>query len=177
MAPVTNVDNAMAVLMDLIQSKGALLQTGVVEGDPLDQESRLLKDHQADAIINAIGLGAGEAAADPNVYGLHGALLCVINNETDFRNAMVVSSTKSSGGGGEGAFLLPHKDNILALSTISQSKGGTADLTVDSLEVKEMRSRCKDLLPWLKNARLDPSIRSSKEHDHRGKAASVSSAR
>ncbi|KAH0553247.1 hypothetical protein GP486_006595 [Trichoglossum hirsutum] len=158
MAPVINVDNALTFLMDLVQSKGALLKTGAVKGDLLDQEFQLLKDHQADAIINAMGLGAHEAAADPNVYGLHGALLRVINDGTDFpivQNAMVVSSTRSGSSGGEGAFLLPRKDNILALGTISQSKGEAADLTVDSAEVKEMRSRCEDLLPWLKNARLD----------------------
>jgi D-amino-acid oxidase len=119
----------------------------------------LLEHYQADAIVDASGLGATEAAADPSVYGLHSALLCVVNDGSDFpivENIMVVSSTKSSSSRGEGAFLLPRKDNILALSTISKAMGGAADLTIDSPEVREMRSLCEDLLPCLKNARLDP---------------------
>ncbi|KAI9771327.1 MAG: hypothetical protein M1840_002297 [Geoglossum simile] len=56
MAPAINVDNAMSFLIDLVQSKGALLQTGVSEGDLLEQEPQLLKDHQADVIVNAMGL-------------------------------------------------------------------------------------------------------------------------
>lgn len=157
-APVINVDLAMGFLLDLVKSKGAVLRTGTILGDLLDQESELLKTYNADAIINAMGLGAREAAADPNVYGLHGALLRLVNDGTDFpvvKNAMIVSSVKAGASGGDGAFILPRQDNILVLGTISQSKGEAADLTVDSTEVKEMRARCEDLLPCLKNARLD----------------------
>lgn len=159
MAPVLNVDLAMGFLMDLVQIKGAVLCTGKVDGDLLDQESQLLKKYQADAIVNATGLGAADAAADNNVYGLHGALLRVVNDGKDFpviRNAMVVSSTKTGASGGEGAFILPCEGGILALGTISQAAGTAADLTIDSSAVKEMRCRCEDLLPQLKNARLDP---------------------
>jgi D-amino-acid oxidase len=158
-APVINTDLAMSFLMDLVKAKGAQLRTGAVEGDLLEQESQLLKEYQVDAIINATGLGAGEAAADSEVYGLHGALLRVINDGTDFpvvKNAMIVCSSIPGSGGGDGAFLLPRKDGILALGTISKPNGRPEDLTVDSAEVKEMKKRCEDLLPWLKAARLDP---------------------
>jgi hypothetical protein len=157
-APVINVDLAMGFLLDLVKSKGAALRTETIFGDLLDQESELLKTYKADAIVNAMGIGASEAAADPNVYGLHGALLRLVNDGTDFpvvENAIIVSSVKAGASGGEGAFILPRQDKILALGTISQSKGEAADLTVDSPEVKEMRARCEDLLPCLKNGRLD----------------------
>lgn len=159
-APVIDVDLAMGFLLDLVKSKGAVLYTKTIIGDLLDQEYELLKTCNADAIINAIGLGAREAAVDPNVYGLHGALLRLVNNGTDFpvvENAIIVSSVKAGASGGEGAFILPRQDKILALGTISQSKGEAADLTVDSKEVREMRARCEDLLPYLKNARLNKS--------------------
>lgn len=79
-----NVDNAMGYLMDLVKSKGALLQTAEIKGDLLKVESKLLKEYKAEAIINAAGIGAGELAADPNVYDLHGALLRVINDGSEF---------------------------------------------------------------------------------------------
>jgi len=159
-APVINVDIAMGFLMDLVQSKGASLVTGTVKGDLLAQESQMLKKHKADVIVNASGLGAREMAADSTVYGLHGALLRVVNDGSSFpvvNNAIVVSSGRAAKSGGEGAFLLPRQDNILALGTISKATGLAADLTVDSPEVKEMRKACESLLPCLKNAKLDPS--------------------
>jgi D-amino-acid oxidase len=159
-APVINVDRAMRFLTDLVKSKGAVLKTGTIKGDLLDQESKLLEEYKVDAIVNAMGLGASEVAADPNVYGLHGALLRLVNDGKDFpivRNAIIVSSTKVGESGGDGAFILPCSDGILALGTISEAKGEATDLTLDSDAVKEMRARCEDLLPQLKNARLDPN--------------------
>ncbi|KAI9690050.1 MAG: hypothetical protein M1822_009932 [Bathelium mastoideum] len=158
-APVINVDRAMKFLTDLVTSKGAILKTGTIEGDLLDQESQLLDEHQADAIINAMGLGAGAAAADSNAYGLHGALLRLVNDGTHFpvvRNALIVSSTRAGESGGDGAFILPREDGILALGTISEANGTAADLTLDSEAVRAMRARCEDLLPQLKNAQLHP---------------------
>ena len=160
MAPVVNVNLAMSYLMDLVKSKGAILRTGAVDGDLLDQELQLLQRYEADVIVNATGLGAGQTAADDGVYGLHGALLRILNDGSHFpviHNAMVVSSTKTGASGGEGAFILPRADNILVLGTISQSQGEATDLTLDSQAVREMRNRCEDLLPCLKNARLDPT--------------------
>lgn len=159
-APVINVDRAMSFLTDLVKSKGAVLKTGTIKGDLLDQEFKLLEEYKVDAIVNAMGLGASEAAADAKAYGLHGALLRLINDGSDFpvvRNAMIVSSTKVGESGGDGAFILPRQDGTLALGTISEANGEAADLTLDSHAVKAMRARCEDLLPQLKNARLEPN--------------------
>lgn len=68
---------------------------------------------------------------------------------------MVVLSAKAGKSGGEGAFLLPRNDGILALGTISLFHGKAENLTVDSLEVREMKRRCEILFPCLKSARLD----------------------
>jgi D-amino-acid oxidase len=130
-APVINVDRALTFLTDLVKSKGAIMKKATIKGDLLDQESKLLEEYKADVIINAMGLGAREAAADSKVYGLHGALLRLINDGTDFpvvRNAMIVSSTKVGESGGDGAFILPRQDGTLALGTISEANGEVADL-------------------------------------------------
>ena len=179
-APVINVDRAMSFLTNLVKSKGAVLKTVTIKGDLLDQESKLLKEYKVDAIVNAMGLGAGEVAADPNVYGLHGALLRLVNDGKDFpivRNAIIVSSTKVGESGGDGAFILPREDGILALGTISEAKGEATDLTLDSDAIKEMRARCEDLLPQLKNARLGPNYPLIRGTRHRGGVAPVSSVR
>lgn len=156
-APVINVDKAMAFLTDLVSRKGATLKTGSVDGNLLDQEATLLHDHHADAIVNAMGLNAGIAANDPDVYGLHGALVRLVNDGSAFpiiKNALIVSSTKAGESGGDGAFVLPRDDGILSIGTISTANGSVEDLTLDSTAVLEMRARCEDLLPQLKHAKL-----------------------
>ena len=158
-APVIHVDRAMKFLTDLVMSKGATLKTGTIKGDLLEQESQLLQEYQVDTIVNAMGLGAAVAAGDHDVYGLHGAVMRLINDGTHFpivRNALIVSSTKAGESGGDGAFIMPRNDGILVLGTISEARNTATDLTLDSAAVRAMRARCEDLLPQLKNASTDP---------------------
>ncbi|KAK2074096.1 hypothetical protein P8C59_008328 [Phyllachora maydis] len=156
-APVINVTKAMEFLTDLVARKGATMKTGAIKGSLLEQEARLLREHRADAIVNAMGLGAAVAANDPNVYGLHGALVRLVNDGSAFpviKNTLIVSSTRAGESGGDGAFILPRDDGILAIGTISTAEGQAEDLGLDSQAVREMRARCEDLLPQLKLAKL-----------------------
>ncbi|KAK5996733.1 Glyoxalase domain-containing protein 5 [Cladobotryum mycophilum] len=160
LAPVIDTDVAMAYLMRLVWSKGARLETDAIHGDVLAQEDHLLQIYGADAIVNATGVWAGEAATDKTVYPLRGGLLRLINDGTDFpkvENCMVVSSaTMRDGNFRDMAFLVPRNDSILCLGSILHQDSWHLDLTPTCPEVEEMRARCEDLLPMLKNARLDP---------------------
>ncbi|KAI1768676.1 FAD dependent oxidoreductase family protein [Hypoxylon sp. FL1150] len=173
-APVINVGRAMEFLQRLVEQKGATIKRGTIRGDLLPQESALLREYDSDVIINTMGLGAGEAAADDKVYGLHGALLRIVNDGSDFpviKNATIVSSTKVGESGGDGAFILPRQDGVLALGTISTGVGSAADLTVNSETVEEMRQKCVDLLPQLKNARVvadNPIVQGTRPQRHGG---------
>ncbi|CAG8937278.1 unnamed protein product [Penicillium salamii] len=159
-APVIDSDVAMSFLMRLVRSKGARLVTDVIHGDILNQEDSLLHLYKADAIVNATGVWAREAAADKNVYPLRGGMLRVINDGTDFpkvENAMVVSTeTRQNGNFHDMAVLIPRNDNILLLGSILNQESWCLDLSPTCETIKDMRERCEDLLPALKNARLDP---------------------
>lgn len=88
-----NLQRASSWTSSKAKAPGAVLRTSTIDGDLLDQESQLLKEYQADAIVNAIGLGAIHTASEVKVYGLHGALLRLVNEGKDFpvvRNAMIV---------------------------------------------------------------------------------------
>ncbi|KAF7585830.1 hypothetical protein BBP40_010052 [Aspergillus hancockii] len=157
-APVVDTDVAMGFLMRLVRSKGAKMYTDVIVGDLLAQEANLLRLYRADAIVNATGL-AREMAADEGVYPLRGAVLRVINDGSSFpqiKSSMIVAAeTKADGTYEDIAFIVPRNDNILVLGSIEQPHRAELNLTPDSPEIKEMRKRCEDLLPVLKNARLD----------------------
>ncbi|KAL2862219.1 FAD-dependent oxidoreductase [Aspergillus lucknowensis] len=159
-APIIDTDVAMSFLTRLVRSKGAKLETDTIHGDLLAQEEHLLGIYEADAIINATGVWAGEAASDDSVYPLRGGLLRLINDGTDFPkvdNCMVVSSeTMYNGNFRDMAVLIPRNDNILLLGSILHQDSWFLDLTPTCEAVREMRARCEDLLPALKNARMDP---------------------
>ncbi|KAE8147672.1 FAD dependent oxidoreductase family protein [Aspergillus avenaceus] len=159
-APVIDTDVAMAFMMRLVKRKGGHFATDTIHGDILDQEAHLLQIYDADMIVNATGVWAINAASDKSVYPLRGGLLRLINDGTDFpkvQNAMLVSTeTKSDGNFHDVAFVVPRNDNILLLGSILHQVSWNLDLTPDCDTVQEMRARCEDLLPFLKNARLDP---------------------
>ncbi|EEP77756.1 predicted protein [Uncinocarpus reesii 1704] len=160
LAPIIDTDVAMSFLMRLVKSKGAQLHTDTIHGDLLDQELHLLRMYRADAIVNATGVMASETASDRTVYHLRGAVLRVINDGTDFpriTNAMLVSTeSRADGNFRDMAFIVPRNNDILILGSITQPNQWRFDLTPESPDIKDMRKRCEDLLPVLKNARLDP---------------------
>ncbi|KAF9892140.1 hypothetical protein FE257_002546 [Aspergillus nanangensis] len=161
LAPIIDTDVAMSFLMRLVRSKGARFETDTVHGDILAQEDHLLSVYGADAIVNATGVWAGAAAADDSVYPMRGGVLRVVNDGTDFpklENSMVVSSeSKSDGYFRDMAFIVPRNDNILLLGSLVHRDAWALDLSPASDVVQEMRARCEDLLPMLKNARVESS--------------------
>ncbi|KAL4954360.1 FAD dependent oxidoreductase [Aspergillus filifer] len=160
LAPVVDTDVAMGFLMEVIRDKGAILRTDAVEGSLLVQEDRLLQYYSADVIVNATGLGARELAGDDETYPLRGAVLRVINDGSAFpkvtTSLIVTAETNEDGTYEDIAFIVPRNDNILVLGSIEQPHEYDLDLTPESPVIKEMRKRCEDLLPILKDAKLDP---------------------
>ncbi|KAK2742808.1 hypothetical protein FQN57_005099 [Myotisia sp. PD_48] len=160
-APVIDTDVGMSFLMRLVRSKGAKFYTDTIHGDLRDHEQHLLRTYQADVIVNATGVMGNETAADDSVYPLRGAVLRVINDGSDFpriTNSMLVSTeSRADGNFRDMAFIVPRNDDVLILGSITQPHQSQLDLTPDSPDIKEMRSRCEDLIPALKKARVHPA--------------------
>lgn len=160
LAPVIDTDTAMFHLLSLVEAKGAMLHTQHICGDLRAQEVELLETHQASAIVNASGVGAADLASDSLVLPVRGALLRVVNDGTSFPkidNAMIVSAeTRPDDRHESMAFVVPRTDTILLMGSIEQPHETRLDLTLDSNEVRQIRERCEQLLPVLKDAKLDP---------------------
>lgn len=157
LAPVIDTDRCMTWLMDLVQSKGAELVTGTIYGDLFGQEDDLLARFNADAIVNATGLGSLETARDPTCYPLRGALIRLINDGKRFpKISTAMSISADAARDNEIVFLVPRNDNILVLGGIAQRDEWDLDLTLNSPVVERMRKRCEAFIPSLKNACLDP---------------------
>ena len=174
LAPVIDTDQAMKFLLDLLQSKGAVILSETVNGDLWENEGKILEAHQADAIVNASGLGARELASDGTVHPARGGLLRIVNDGKDFEKvtiAMVVNKAKNTGFNKlkkkqkkeekdkedcDIVFIVPRNDDILVLGTFLELDEWTTDLTVHSPVMRLMREKCENFMPALRNARLDP---------------------
>ena len=157
LSPVTDTDQAMHFLTNLVKSKGAQFLTETIQGDLREQEDKLLEKYHADAIVNASGLGARELASDLNVRPARGGLLRIINDGTDFpkmTHALVVNTAEPEDY--NIVFIVPRNDNILILGTFIEFDEWKTDLTPETPIMRKMREQCERLVPALKHARLDP---------------------
>ncbi|KAL4782189.1 FAD dependent oxidoreductase [Aspergillus varians] len=163
LAPVIDTDTSMAWLTKLVAEKGATLKTQAITGDLFAQASHIREHYNADAIVNATGLGAYTLADDKTCYSMRGGLIRLINDGSDFpkiTTAMAVPADTGSAGdsafpSNEIVFLVPRNDNILILGGITEPHEWDLDLSLDSPIIKRMRARCELFLPALKNARVD----------------------
>ncbi|KAI4193585.1 MAG: hypothetical protein LQ346_003886 [Caloplaca aetnensis] len=157
LAPIIDTDRAMEWLMLLVQSKGARFHTDTIAGDLFTQEQDLLHRFSADVLINCTGLSALALAGDKTCYPLRGALIRVLNDGTDFPKVeSSLAITADAAQDNEIVFIVPRNDNILLIGGIAQPGRSELDLTLDSPEIKRMRTRAEAFLPGLKHARLDP---------------------
>ncbi|KAJ3480608.1 hypothetical protein NLG97_g8032 [Lecanicillium saksenae] len=161
LAPIIDTDTAMMYLLSLVVKKGATLHKREIHGDLRPQEQELFATYKANAIVNASGVGAADLASDGDVLPVRGALLRAVNDGSCFPkidNAMIVSAeTRADGRHESMAFVVPRTDDILVMGSIEQPRETQLDLTPDSEAVRKIRERCEQLLPALREAKLDPA--------------------
>ena len=159
LAPIIDTDQCMAWLRNLVDSKGARLETCQIRGDLLDQEDNLRHEYKVDAIVNATGLAGSELAGDSSCYPIRGGLIRVINDGLDFPkidHALTITADAIHDSN-EIVFIVPRNDNILLLGGIAEPDERELSLSLDSPIIKRMRARCEAFLPDLRGARLDPA--------------------
>ncbi|EHK46771.1 hypothetical protein TRIATDRAFT_43329 [Trichoderma atroviride IMI 206040] len=161
-APIVNTDKAMAYLMAVVAAKGAIMETRKIDTDIRHELGlQLLKDHGADAIVNATGLGAKTVAADDDVYPVRGAVRRVENTHRgSFRHlndAYLVPAQKDSNQHPtKTVFIVPRNDDVLYVGSIVQPNNSTMNLTPESPEVQMMWNRAGSFVKNLLHAGFVP---------------------
>ena len=123
-APVVDTDVAMEFLMRLVQEKGAMLETRIIEGDLVSQEQDLMRDYNADLIINATGLGSRELACDHQVFPVRGAVKRIKNRNkgkySKIEDAVLMPAQldPDCGGASRVVFIVPRNDDTLIVGSI-----------------------------------------------------------
>lgn len=161
-APVINTDKAMIFLMNLVEAKGAKLETRYIKGELKDSAFLLSTWYSFDVIVNATGLGAHNLANDKDVYPVRGGIKRIYNNDTgEFKHldeAFLVPAQKNHKGfPTEPVFLVPRNDDTLIVGSIIQPHNDIANLDEKSSpEVTQMWARAKKFLPPLADAESFP---------------------
>ncbi|EMD32956.1 hypothetical protein CERSUDRAFT_98964 [Gelatoporia subvermispora B] len=150
-APVIDTDLAMLRLERLVNEKGGIIKSPrKLEGKLVAREAELLKEYEADVIVNASGLGAKELAGDDTVYPLRGAVVRVHNEGKIFPTVdecYVVSAKNVPGDEkSEFIFIVPRNDNIVILGGFSEPNNDTLDLTGTSGDVTQIVKNFGDFI-------------------------------
>ncbi|KNG89495.1 D-amino acid oxidase [Aspergillus nomiae NRRL 13137] len=153
-APMIDTDVAMAFLMSLVQSKGAVLETRQIKGDLRLHEQELLSEYNADIIVNASGIGARELANDPQIFPVRGAVRKIKRPEGyPVDHAFLLpAQINQDGSVSKTVFIVPRNDDTLVIGSITQRNNWQLNLSLDSPEVKAMWERATEFLPVLKDA-------------------------
>ncbi|GLD99406.1 hypothetical protein PINS_up008126 [Pythium insidiosum] len=160
LSPICDTDQYMQYLYDMLSKReGVTLTHGRVSGDLLQQEAELLKQYNADVIINASGLAARELASDDTVYPLRGALVRVINDGSRFPRITQAMSVSLDGreGAQDMVFIVPRNDNTLILGGLVEPRETNLNLTLDNYApLRQMYERNLAFYPDLRKAVIDP---------------------
>lgn len=157
LSPVTDTDQAMHFLTNLVRSKGARFLNETIQCDLRQQEDEIMEKYHVDAIVNASGLGAQKLTSNLNVHLARGGLLRIVNDGKGFEkmtHALVVNNTEREDY--NIVFIVPRNDNILVLGTFIEFDKWETDLTPETPIMRTMQEQCERLVPALKHARLAP---------------------
>lgn len=156
-APMIDTDVYMQWLTSELVGMGGRVFHRKVSGSLREQEAGLLREFDAQALVNCTGLGAAELAED-DVRPLRGALVRVRNDgRASPRIEQAHCVAHVAGGADDGfVFILPRGDDTLVLGGIAEAGEWGLDIDLASHEpVRAMVERCVEFLPALRDAKID----------------------
>jgi D-amino-acid oxidase len=159
LAPMIDTDVYMSWLLKEINKAGCHIIHRRISGNIIEQEEALKKEFQADVIVNCAGLGSIELTGD-DMYPLRGALVRVRNNGVSFPKVTQAHCVSYNDAKAEQdmIFIVPRGENILLLGGLVESDEWSLNIGLDNYEpIRDMFDRCKEFMPFLKDAELDLS--------------------
>ena len=156
LAPMVDTDAYMKWLLDRVLEAGCEVRHGRVEGPLVEREVALRRQYGVDAIVNCTGLGAMDLAGE-DMYPLRGALVYVRNDGMDMPRitAAHCMAFDEEMGGQNMVFIVPRGEDLVVLGGLVEPGEWDTHLTLGSYRpLREMRRRCEDFLPILRQARI-----------------------
>lgn len=152
-APMIDTDRYLAWLLREVRTAGCEVEIGLVRGNLVENQAKLLRRYDASAIVNCTGLGAIELASDDDLRPLRGAVVHARNPGITSAHCMAFEENAH---GQNMIFVVPRGRDRLVLGGLVEPDQWTTDLTMKSRQVLEMVARCRAFLPALRGAELMP---------------------
>jgi D-amino-acid oxidase len=157
-APMIDTDRYMGWLMGQVRRAGCAVVQARING-PLSRNERHLKAlFGVECIVNCTGLGALELA-DDEMYPLRGALIRVRNDGVAMPRILKAHCVAHEQGSAEQdmVFIVPRGRAMLLLGGLTEPDQWSLDLDLRTYRpARDMLQRCRDFLPALAGAELDP---------------------
>jgi D-amino-acid oxidase len=157
LAPMVDTDVYLDWLSSEVQRAGCRVTEGKVVGSLRSQEQMLLREYEAEAIVNCTGLGARELTGEL-VTPLRGALIRVHNDGVDFPRITQAHCVSQDGSMKDRGFIfiVPRGHNMLVLGGLAEPLEWEVDIGIENYEpVRQMYRRCVEFLPVLRGAVVD----------------------
>lgn len=157
LAPMVDTDVYMRWLLREVRSAGCRILEHKLTGRLASQAESLLRQYEADAIVNCAGLGAGELAGE-SMYPLRGALIRVRNDGRAMPRVTQAHCVSLEGSGEERGFvfIVPRGQDMLVLGGLAEPELWDLDIGLHNYEpVRAMYRRCTEFLPCLRAAEID----------------------
>ena len=154
LAPMADTDHYMRWLLGQCRAEGCKFVGRELTGSLAAREAELVREFEADAIVNCTGLGAAALTGD-KVLPLRGALVRIRNDGRSapkITQAHCVSRTDGNGF----IFVLPRGDDLVVLGGLAELGETEIGIGMDTYEpVREMYRNCIAFLPALRTAEID----------------------
>ena len=157
-APMIDTDSYMGWLMGQVRRAGCAVVQGRINGLLSRNERYLEALFGVECIVNCSGLGALELA-DDDMYPLRGALIRVRNDGASMPPVLKAHCVAHEQGSTEQdmVFIVPRGRATLLLGGLTEPHQWSLDLDLQTYgPAQEMLRRCRDFLPALAGAELDP---------------------
>ena len=157
-APMIDTDSYMGWLMGQVRRAGCAVVQGRINGLLSRNERYLEALFGVECIVNCSGLGALELA-DDDMYPLRGALIRVRNDGASIPPVLKAHCVAHEQGSTEQdmVFIVPRGRATLLLGGLTEPHQWSLDLDLQTYgPAQEMLRRCRDFLPALAGAELDP---------------------
>lgn len=157
LAPMVDTDVYMRWLLGEVRAAGGRVVERKIEGPLSTHAVGLLREYEADALVNCAGLGARDLG-DPSVYPLRGAVVRLRNDGRAgprLTAAHCVAHDPAVADGGF-VFIVPRGDDTVILGGFAEPDEWDLGIGLDShAPVREVYRRCLEFLPALRGAELD----------------------
>lgn len=157
LAPMVDTDVYMRWLLGEVRAAGVAVAERKVEGPLADRAGDLLREFEADVLVNCTGLGARDLA-DPSVYPLRGAVVRLRNDGRAVPRLLAAHCVAHDPAVGDGGFIfiVPRGDDTVILGGFAEPDEWDLRIGLDDhAPLREVRRRCLEFLPALRGAEVD----------------------